>query len=117
MEFDRSGSTIFRVRLTANERKALDSEIKRAMAEYTRAHEIEIEALMIRQLRRFTGWGGTKLKRFFMEYAPALKELVDHYEMSESDAPWLCIEELKAEGFDIKAWHNEAYPNEKYIVK
>lgn len=117
MEFDRSGNTVFRVRFTASEKKAIDAEIKKAFAEYARMHELEMEATFIRQLRRFTGWGATKLKRFYMDFSPTMKELVDHYEMSENDAPWLCMHELKAEGIDIEAWHREAYPNEKYIVQ
>ena len=117
MEFDKSGNTIFRVRLTANEKKALDEQIKRAMAEYTREHQLEMEAAFIRHVRRFTGWGKAKLKRFYMDFSPTMRELVNHYEMADSDAPWLCVRELKAEGFDIEEWHREAYPNEKFVVK
>ena len=117
MEFDRSGNTIFRVRFTANEKKAFDAEIKRGMAEYARAHQLEMEAAFIRHVRRFTGWGETRLKRFYMDFSPTMKELIDYYEMADSDAPWLCTEELKREGFDIEAWHREAYPNEKIVVK
>ena len=117
MEFDKSGSTIIRVRLTANEKRALDEEIKRSLAEYTRKHELEVEAIVMRQLRRLTGWGETRLKRFYMDFAPAMKELVDRYEMTSADEAWLCTRELKEEGFDIEAWHREAYPNEKFVVK
>lgn len=116
MEFVRSGSTIIRVNLTAKEKKALDTECRRELAEHTRRHELEIEALVIRQLRRLTGWGETRLKRFYMDFAPELMKLVDRYEMPEVDAPWLCTRELLEEGFDIEAWHREAYPNEKYDV-
>lgn len=117
MEFDRSGNTIFRVRLTANEKKALDVEIKRGVAEYMREHQLEMEAAFVRHVRRFTGWGKIKLKRFYMDFSPTIRELVGHYEMSENDAPWLCVRELKAEGIDIEEWHREAYPNEKFIVR
>ena len=34
MEFDRSGSTIFRVRLNAKEQKAFDTEARRILAEH-----------------------------------------------------------------------------------
>lgn len=113
----KSGKTIFGAELTAAERKALDMEARRSLAEHTRKHELEIEAIVIRQIRRLTGWGGIKLKRFYMDFAPELNKLCEHYEMPEVDAPWLCMMELKREGFDIEAWHREAYPNEKYTIR
>ena len=113
----KSGKTVYGAILTAEEKKALDMEARRALAEHTRQHELEIEAIVIRQLRRLTGWGGIKLKRFYMDFAPELKNLCTHYEMPEVDAPWLCKQELLKEGFDIEAWHREAYPNEQFVVK
>lgn len=113
----KSGKTVYGAVLTVDEKKALDMEARRALAEHTRKHELEIEAIIIRQLRRLTGWGGIKLKRFYMDFAPELKVLTDHYEMPEVDAPWLCTQELLREGFDIEAWHREAYPNLNYNVE
>ena len=92
-------------------------EARRYLAEHTRKHELEIEAIVIRQLRRLTGWGDIRLKRFYMDFAPELKSLCAHYEMPEVDTPWLCTQELLKEGFDIEAWHREAYPNEKFIIE
>ena len=86
------------------------------MAEHTRKHELEIEAIVIRCLRRQTGWGETRLKRFYMDFGPELMKLCDHYEMPEVEAPWLCTQELLKEGFDIEAWHKERYPNERYEI-
>ena len=112
----KSGKTVYGVELTAAERKALDMEARRALAEHTRKHELEIEAMVMRQVRRSTGWGKIKLKRFYMDFVPEIMALVKRYEMEEVDMPWLCTQELKEEGFDIKAWHREAYPNERYEV-
>lgn len=116
MEFKRSGKYIYDVKLNAKEEKAFDMFSRRRLAEHTRQHELEIEAIVIRQLRRLTGWGETRLKRFYDDFAPEMMSLVDRYEMEEVDAPWLCTKELKEEGFDIEAWHRERYPNEKYEV-
>lgn len=113
----KSGKAVFGADLTAEEKKALDMEARRALAEHTRKHELEIEAIVIRQLRRLTGWGETRLKRFYDGFAPELNSLIEHYEMPEVDAPWLCTQELLKEGIDIEAWHKEAYPNERYVVK
>lgn len=116
MTVKKTGKTIYGAELTAAERKALDMEARRALAEHTRKHELEIEAMVIRQLRRITGWGETRLKRFYMQFGPELMKLCDRYEMPEDDAPWLCTNELLKEGYDIEAWHREAYPNERYEV-
>lgn len=116
MFIKKSGKTVFGADLTAEEKKALDMEARRGLAEHTRMHELEIEALVMRWLRRQTGWGETRMKRAYMDFAPDLKKLCDYYELPESDQPWLCTQELKKEGFDIEAWHREAYPNEKYNV-
>lgn len=116
MEFMRSGKYIYDVKLNAKEQKAFDMFSRRRLAEHTRQHELEIEAMVIRELRRLTGWGETRLKRFYMDFGPDLMKLCDHYEMEEVEAPWLCLNELKKEGFDIEAWHRERYPNEKYEI-
>lgn len=113
----KSGKTVYGADLTAEERKALDMEARRALAEHTRQHELEIEALVMRWFRRQTGYGEIRMKRAYMDFMPDLKKLCNYYELPEVDQPWICLMELKKEGFDIEAWHREAYPNEKYTVK
>ena len=97
----KSGKTVYGVVLTAEEKKALDMEARRALAEHTRKHELEIEAMVMRQVRRRTGWGKTKLKNFYMDFVPEFMALVKRYEMDEVDMPWLCTQELKEEAFDV----------------
>lgn len=113
MNIKKSGKTIYGVELTAAEKKALDMEIRRQIAEYDRKNELELEAIVIRQLRRQTGWGEKRLRVFYDAFSDELMSLLERYEMPEEDAPWLCTRELKAEGFDIEQWHREKYPNEK----
>lgn len=113
MQVKKFGKTIYGAELTSAEKKALEIEVKRQLAEYTNAHELEIEAIVIRQLRRHTGWGERRLKRFYDDFSDELASLVEHYEMSEEDAPWLCTRELKEEGFDIKLWYQEKHSNEE----
>lgn len=117
MQVLKSGKTVFGAKLTNAEQKAMDMEIRRAWAEHTRKHANEIEALVIRQLRRHTGWGEIRLKRFYDSFADDLDKLVLVYEMPEEDAPWLCTQELKKEGFDIEKWHREKHPNERFEVR
>ena len=44
MQVKKSNGTIFGAKLTTAERKALDMEIRRQFAEYTRKYELEIES-------------------------------------------------------------------------
>ena len=103
----KSGKNIFGADLTNVEQKALNIEINRQIAENTRKHELEIEAVVIRQLRRLTGWGERRLKRFYDEFDIEIDKLLKAYEMGDEDAPWLCTRELKEEGIDIHEWYNE----------
>ena len=117
MQFKKSGGKIYDVELNAAERRALNAKAGQAMAEYVRKNDLEIEAVVIRQLRILTGWGEVRLKRFYDGFVDELDMLTKRYEMSGTDEPWLCMKELKDEGFDIEQWHRERKPNEKFNVK
>lgn len=114
MRVKKSNGRVYGADLTTNEQRALEMEARRQLAEYTRKHELEIEAIVIRQLRRITGWGETRLKRFYGQFDGELTKLIARYEMADKDGAWLCVKELKDEGFDIEQWHKEVSPNEKY---
>ena len=116
MRVKKSGGKIYGVELTAAERKAFDMEARRILVEHSRKHELEIEAMVIRQLRKATGWGEVRLRRFFNSFDNEIFQLCERYEMEEDDAPWLCTRELLEEGFDIEKWHRELHPNEKYYI-
>lgn len=112
----KSGGQIFGARLTAAERKALDMEARRSLAEYTRKHELEIEATVIWQLRQIKDWDESELRAFYDQFDIQLSKLIDHYDMGADDAQWLCTKKLLDEGIDIEQWRREKYPNEKYEI-
>lgn len=112
----KSGSTIFGAHLNAAERKALDMEARRSLAEYTRKHELEIEATVLWQVKQITNWDEGLLKPFYQDFDIALDKLISWYEMDSEDAEWLCTKKLKDEGIDIEQWRREKYPNMKYEV-
>ena len=116
MMVKKSGKHIYGAELTNAERKALDMETRRQLAEYTRKHILEVEATVIRNLRRATDWDDDKLHAFYDDFDDNLDELVKYYEMTDDDTEWLCKRELREEGIDIEQWHRERHPNEKYIV-
>ena len=53
------------------------------------------------------GWGETRLRRFYDNFAGELDALVKRYEMDEEDKVWLCTQKLKDYGIDIEQWDKE----------
>ena len=122
MQVLKSGKHVFGAKFTAAEKKALDMEARRSLAEYTRKHELEIEATVIWQIKRVleADLGNevdvSLLKRLYDGLDVELNKLIDHYEMDDGDAQWLCTKKLMDEGIDIEAWRREKYPNLKYEI-
>ena len=110
MKIKRSGKTIFGADLTAAEKKAMNIEIAKQLAEFTRKYQVEIESLFLREMRQKYGHGAVRLRRDFDDFANDLDELIARYELGEEDKLWLVQQQLKAEGFDVEQWHREKYP-------
>lgn len=105
----KSAGRVIGAHLTNAEKKAMDIEIQKELAEWTRKHEKEIIAMVLRQVRRTFGSGKKKLKEFFDDFDPDIQALVDKYELGEmsSDEAWICTRELREEGIDIDKWYEE----------
>lgn len=112
MEFLRSGGTIIKVKLTSKEKQALDAEVLRQLAEFTRKHQVEIEAIFLKHQRTKHGFGAKRLREDFDDFGNDLDELIKRYELGHEDKAWLATHSLKEEGFDVEQWHREKYPNE-----
>lgn len=93
--------------LTATERKAMNMEIQRQLAEYTEKHRMEIDAMILWVLHAQLGWGETRLRRFYDSFGKELDALVKRYELDDSDDVWLCTIMLKKLGIDIEQWDRE----------
>ena len=93
---------IFGAELTAAERKALDMEIKRQLAEYDTKHKNELQALILWQLHEQLGFGAVRLRRFYDNFDREMDALINRYELDESDNVWICTEKLKEIGVDIE---------------
>lgn len=107
MVVKRLGNTIFGADLTAAERKALDLEIQKELAEYERKHINETDAIILYVIREIFQCGPKKLKECYDRFDTELRQLLDHYEMEVSDEAWLCTRKLKEIGVDIEAWAKE----------
>ena len=108
MQIKRSGKHIYGADLTAAEKKAMDIEISKQLAEFTRKYQIEIECLFLRELRQY-GFGATRLRRAFDDFGNDLDDLIKRYELGDEDKLWVAKETLKREGFDVEQWHREKY--------
>lgn len=104
MQVKKSNRKIFGVNLSVAEKKALDIEISRQLAEYSQKYEEEIEAMVLLMLRTEFGFGEERLKRAHKALSEGIDNLVERYQMEDEDAAWLCTYKLKEQGFDISKW-------------
>ena len=107
MQVKKSGKMIFGAALTADEKKAMDIEIKKQLAEFDRKHELEIDALILWTLHEEFGFGAKRLKKFYDIFGKAIDELIKRYEFDDSDRVWICTEKLKDCGVDLEKWAKE----------
>ena len=105
MEVQKRFGQVFGAKLTAAEKKALDIEIQKALAEYNAKHYTEIDAIILYVLHDQLGFGEERLKRFYKDFAPALDALTDRYKMeTDEDKIWICTRMLRAKGIDFEKW-------------
>jgi hypothetical protein len=107
MIIKKSGSHIFGAELTNAERKAMDIEIQKSMAEYDKANWMEIDAMVLWVLRTKFGWGPKRLREFYDGFVPEFEALLERYEMDPSSGIWLCTKQLKDYGVDLEQWEKE----------
>ena len=104
MQVKKSNGKIFGADLSAAEKKALNMEIGRQLADYSQKYELEIEAMVLLMLRTEFGFGEERLKRAHKALSEGIDNLVERYQMEDGDAAWLCTYKLKEQGFDISKW-------------
>lgn len=107
MRIKKAGGKVYGAELTAAERKAMNIEIQRQLAEYTEKHRLEMDAMVLWCLHAQLGWGPKRLRQFYDRFGDELSSLVKRYELDETDDIWLCTEMLKRLGVDIAEWDRE----------
>jgi hypothetical protein len=107
MKIKKGFNSVYGVDLTAKEKKALELEVKRQLAEYDTKHSHEMDAIVLWVLHTQFGFGHKRLKEFFDCFSVAVSELIERYELENSDAVWLCTHQLKEYGIDIAQWNRE----------
>lgn len=85
-------------------KKAINDEVYRQIAEGVGNMSKDLTALVLWQLHVQKGWGKKRLLDFHKDFAPALKELQDFYQMhSQEDTEFLVKYKLKEIGVDVDA--------------
>lgn len=97
-------------KLTSAERKALEIELDKMLAEDLRSHEDEIIAIVLYTLGKEFGFGSKRMFRFWQALQVHFIELCEHYEMSPTkDGLWLMTRKLKEEkGVDVAEWQKQS---------
>lgn len=108
MVVKKAGGKIYGAVLTSAEKKAMNMEIERQLAEYTRKHEVELNAMILYVLHEQLGFGEQRLRRFFDRFSVEISALVKYYEMGDEDVEWLCTRKLLDMGIDVAKWVADA---------
>lgn len=107
MQIKKNKGKIFGAAMSSSEKKAMEMEIRRQLAEFDRKHVLEIDASVLWTLHDVFGFGPKRLKQFYDNFSSSIDSLLDQYEMDDCDYIWLCTKKLKEYGIDIEEWDKE----------
>ena len=91
-----------KVKFTAEEQKAMNEEIENQLLEFVGDNLLEIEALMMVQLREQLHFGKKRLKRFYMGFMPSIYDFMVNRIKEGGDKS--SIERLSDYGVPIEEW-------------
>ena len=95
-----------RMPLSSSQRKAMNGEINRQIAENDAQYAADIDALILYVLHARYGWGKKRLKMFWNAFNEEHRKLREHYQMdAPGDNEWLAHQMLKEIGVDIHQWY------------
>ena len=107
MRVKKTSGKVYGAGLTTSEKKTMDMEIKRQLAEMDKKNMEEVDAVVLYVLMTEFGFGEKRLRRFHDTFCEQITALVNRYEMDSDDDVWLCTEMLKRRGIDINQWNKE----------
>ena len=117
MQIKKAGGRVYGATLTDAEKKAINMEIRRQLAEMVKNNMEEVDATVLYVLMTEFGFGKKRLRRFHDTFDEQITALVHRYQMSSDDDVWLCTEMLKRRGIDINQWNKELESKNKENVK
>ena len=108
MRIKKSNGKIYGAEFTAAERKAIELEIGRQLAEYTKNHAREVDAMILWVLHESFGFGKKRLKEYYESFSKKMDGLEKRYLVSENvEKAWVCTEKLKKIGVNLEDWERE----------
>lgn len=107
MNIKKVGGKIIGGTMSAAEKKAMNLEIQRQLAEYDQKHLLEIDAMILWVLHDRFGFGPKRLRQYYDSFRACTDKLVERYQMDADDDVWLCTQMLKRIGVDVEQWHKE----------
>ena len=117
MQIKKAGGRVYGATLTNAEKKAMNMDIQRQLAEMDKKNKEEVDATVLYILMTEFGFGKKRLRRFHDIFDERITALVTRYQMSSDDDVWLCTEMLKRRGIDINQWNKELESKNKENVK
>lgn len=108
MIIKKSAGRVIGAQLTNAEKKAMDIEIKKQLAEDMKNHEIETMAIVLRLLMNHFDFDEADLKKVYFAFHEDLKDLIKRYELPADENVWLCTRELLERGIDVEQWYKES---------
>ena len=98
--------------ISCNQRKTMEAEIKRSMAEYNEKNLLELDSMILWGTYSQFGFREKRLRKMYECFADEVDALGKRYEMdSYDDEVYLCTHKLKDAGIDILKWSKEDTKN------
>lgn len=91
-----------RVKFNDDQQRSFKREVNRQLSEQTKAHESDVDAILMWFLHEEYGWGPKRLNDFIERFNARLKELVSWYDLDDDDQLWLIKYKLKEMGVEFE---------------
>ena len=111
MRIKKAGGKAYGAVFTAEEKRAMDKEIERQLAEWDKKNARELSSMALWILHEEFGFGHDRLKRFFTAYIEGINALSARYYADEGRNDikdgFICTMKLKDYGIDLNEWNKE----------
>lgn len=105
MQVKKYKGKVFGMSMTADERKAMQIELRKEIADIDRKYAADIDALMLYVLASRYGWRKKRLLDIWRAFAEEHQKLCEYYQMDDpGDSEYLAHHELSKIGVDVHKW-------------
>lgn len=108
MQLKKHNGKAYGADFTTAERKAIELEVGRMVAEANEKNAANFDVLVLYTLYAHYGWKKDRLKKFWQAFCQEHKELCERYMMyGVGDNTWLAKKKLEEIGVDVEEWYKE----------